>query len=78
MINESRGLWAGPDFQHLLPQKSRSFENYDKPPNLISDLVPIYIQANWVKFGQVCIQTTDPLPLSVLSIIPDVSQIGGT
>jgi len=78
MINESRGLWAGQDFDHLLPMKSRSFENYDQPPNLITDLVPIYIQASWVKFGQVCLQTTDPLPLSILSIIPDVAMIGGT
>lgn len=78
MVNESRGLWAGPDFDHLLPMKSRSFENYDQPPNLITDLVPIYIQASWVKFGQVCLQTTDPLPLSILSIIPDVAMVGGT
>jgi len=78
MINESRGLWAGPNFTNLLQTKSRSFENYDQPPNLITDLIPLYIQGSWVKFGQVCIQTTDPLPLSILSIIPDISQIGGT
>jgi len=76
LVSEARSVWAGRDFDHLYESKPRSTEGYDQPPGLLTGLVNIGIKTEWDDQGSVCIRQTDPLPITVLAIIPDVVMGG--
>lgn len=76
MVDETRSIWVGRDFDNLYESKTRAGENYDQPPGLVSGLVNVPIPTKWEDSGSVCIRQTDPLPIKVLAIIPDI-ELGG-
>lgn len=76
LVSEARSVWAGRDFDHLYESKPRSTEGYDQPPGLLTGLVNIGIKTEWDDQGSVCIRQTDPLPITVMAIIPDVVMGG--
>lgn len=76
VVNASRGIWAGTNGQTLYEYAQREYEFYDKPVDEATGVIEINIDANWSKGGRVYVQQRDPLPLSVLAIIPAVS-VGG-
>lgn len=76
VVNASRGIFAGTNGQSLYEYAQREFEFYDQPVNDATGVIDINIDANWSKGGRVYVQQRDPLPLSVLAIIPSVS-VGG-
>jgi hypothetical protein len=76
ILEESRGLYAGRDENSLVEYKQRSSENYDDPITLLTGIADILIQANWNKNGRVFVRQSDPLPLSILAAIPEVT-VGG-
>jgi hypothetical protein len=75
-VLESRGIWAGQDADHLFEAKTRSDENYDTPVRLQDGLVEIDISTNMSQTGSVFIRQTNPLPITVTALIPEVT-IGG-
>lgn len=75
-VKGSRGLWAGPDFDHLVEYKQRKFEDYDTPVAPLTGVAEVYIPTTWTGDGQFVIRQSDPLPLSVLSLMPEV-DVGG-
>lgn len=76
ILEESRGLFAGRDADNLLEYKQRAAENYDDPVTLLTGIADILIAGNWNKDGRVFVRQSDPLPLSILAVIPEVT-IGG-
>jgi len=76
LLEESRGVFAGKDAASLLEFKQRSSEDYDDPITLLTGLAEIRIIANWNTGGRIFVRQSDPLPLSILSAIPEVT-IGG-
>lgn len=76
-VEDSRGFWAGPTppsdngLDGLVEFKVRNEEGYDDPIALLTDKVDLVIGAQWNSNGRVFIRQTDPLPLSIQSIIPD-------
>lgn len=76
LVEESRGLFAGRDAGHLDEFKPRDAENYDDPATMQSGTLQVHIDNDWNGQGQVFIRQEDPLPLTVLGIIPELS-IGG-
>jgi hypothetical protein len=76
ILEESRGLYAGRDENSLVEYKQRSSENYDDSITLLTGIADIIIQANWNKNGRVFVRQSDPLPLSILAAIPEVT-VGG-
>jgi hypothetical protein len=76
LVEDSRGIWAGSDAAHLFEYKQRSTEAYGLPLPLMTRLVTVPISAAWNKGGRVFVRQKDPLPLSVLNVIPNV-EIGG-
>jgi hypothetical protein len=76
ILEESRGLYAGRDENSLVEYNQRSSENYDDPITLLTGIADILIQANWNKNGRVFVRQSDPLPLSILAAIPEVT-VGG-
>jgi len=77
MVESSRGVWVGPDSDHLTEYKQRSTENYNETTRLVTGVISVAMNASYGKGGRVFIRQRDPLPLTVLAAIP-VGRLGGT
>ena len=78
IVNQSRGAKIGRDADHLTEVKPRLVsDGYYNPNALQDDLIEAYIETNWDTKGKVFVRQDDPLPLTILGLIPDVSVAGG-
>lgn len=75
-VERSRGLWAGPNADHVTEVKQRDFEPYGDPIALFTGDMKLAIPPSWGRSGSVVLQQRDPLPLTVLAVIPEV-DVGG-
>ncbi|WP_421526754.1 hypothetical protein [Pseudomonas brenneri] len=75
VVEESRGILAGTNKNQLYEAKTNRYE-YEPPIELLTGQAQITIPNNWQGKGRVFIRQADPLPLSVLAVIPEVT-IGG-
>ena len=75
VVEESRGILAGTNKNNLYPAKTERYE-YEPPIELLTGQAQINIPNTWQNKGRVFIRQADPLPLSVLAVIPEVT-IGG-
>jgi hypothetical protein len=75
LVQDSRGIFAGPDADHLYEYKPR-LTNYSAPPALLTELIEIPITSSWAVAGRILVRQTDPLPLTVLTAIPN-GDVGG-
>lgn len=69
-VEATRGVWAGPDENNLTELKIRDTEHYDDPVALATGTVNMNITPGWNSTGSVLIRQTDPLPVSVLAVVP--------
>lgn len=69
-VENSRGILAGPDADNLNDLKIRRDEGYDDPIELATGTVEVNIAADWNSTGAVLIRQIDPLPLSILAVVP--------
>lgn len=76
MVQDSRGIFAGTPGGKMYEYPQREFEFYDDPVANKTGLITVDLDAEWDKNGRVIITQSDPLPLSILSIIPKVT-VGG-
>ena len=76
IVEESRGIFAGPDADHLDEFVQRESEPYEEPVALKTGLASIRVDSHWEPGGRVFVRQVDPLPLSILNIMPDV-DVGG-
>lgn len=75
IVEESRGIFAGKDKNSLYEEKTER-DTYEQPLELLTGQTAIAISNDWQGKGRVFIRQSDPLPLSVLAVIPEVT-IGG-
>ena len=82
-VETSRGIWVGagppednslnedddPLFQ-LREAKTRNAEGYDSPVDLKTDTITVNFDNGWNSHGRIFIRQVDPLPLSVLTVVP--------
>ncbi|MGP1254929.1 MAG: ubiquitin-activating E1 FCCH domain-containing protein [Kiloniellales bacterium] len=73
---DARGIFAGPSFENLDEYKQRSTEAYGEAIRLFTGDISMDIPPEWNDQGIVCIRQSDPIPLVLLSIAPQV-DIGG-
>ncbi|MEZ1840286.1 hypothetical protein QVM62_20765 [Pseudomonas putida] len=76
ICQESRGIFAGPDADHLDEFKQRAGENYGEPIDLLTGRAEMEIPCKWDSYGRLFIRQSDPLPLTILGVMPNV-QSGG-
>jgi hypothetical protein len=74
-VEKSRGLWAGPDAARLVEQKS-TLSTYGAPLDLVTGDVEQAVRPDWNSQGSVLIRQKDPLPMTILAIVPEI-EIGG-
>jgi hypothetical protein len=76
LVEESRGIRVGPDENHLTEAKVRALENYDQPVESFTGVIEVRTQAKWDRNGTVFVRQSDPLPLTILASIPDLTSGG--
>ena len=75
-VDQSSGIFVGPDEDHLVEAKQRTTEPYGSPPSLKSDEILVVMTPSWAASGQIFVRQSDPLPLTVVGVTAEVS-IGG-
>lgn len=76
-MQDSRGLKAGPYFTSLVEIKERTNQKMGQPIGLFTGDQRVVLPAVYNVPGQICWQVDDPLPSTVLALIPEV-VIGDT
>jgi hypothetical protein len=76
LLNETLSVNYGPDAAHLLSHKQRTIENYNEPINPLSGIMTDSLLTNWGKTAQIFIRQSDPLPITILAIMPEVTSGG--
>ncbi|WP_060545739.1 hypothetical protein [Pseudomonas sp. NBRC 111136] len=76
LCQESRGIFAGPDADNLDEFKQRAGENYGAPIELLTGRAEMDIPCKWDTEGRLFIRQSDPLPLTILGVMPNV-RAGG-
>ena len=74
---DSRGGWVGENHNKLSEIKFRDiYDNYNamQPKTILNQIT---INASWDKKGSVIVRQTEPLPMCILNVIPQVT-LGGT
>lgn len=69
-LEESRGLFGGVDEDNLQELKIRSDESLGDPIDLETGTVDINIKSAWTREGKILIRQIDPVPASVLAVVP--------
>lgn len=76
IVKETRGLKSGPDLTLLDDFKMREFEDYESPIALMSGVMEVNTSGTWDKNGRFVLVQDDPLPATVLALIPEVAISG--
>jgi hypothetical protein len=71
-VENTMGLWVGPDRTHMRELKFGLPALYGQVLPMVTGLLNTKMSPKWSKEGRVVIQQRDPLPMSILSITPEV------
>lgn len=72
----SGSIFVGPAFDKLKEVKTRTTEPYGTPPALRTGVFNLMMSPQWTDDGGICIRQPNPLPITILSIAPDVATGG--
>lgn len=76
-LEASRNFWAGPKRGGKLYESKPDYrETYDAPVATTTGITELKIESVWQESGRVYIQQPDPLPLTVLALIPEITISG--
>jgi hypothetical protein len=70
-VQNTRGLFVGPDSDSLEEYPSRSTELWGDPAAILTDLIKIPISDDWAREAGVTIQSEQGLPMTILSMLAD-------
>lgn len=77
-VEMTRGIWIGPrdgarDSVHLVEYKQRANEAWNEAIQLYTGDLAITPQWDWTDGGNMWIKQFDPLPMTILAVMPDVT-----
>jgi hypothetical protein len=77
-VQNTRGIFTGQsdgerNSPNLVEFKQRSIEAWNEAVGMFTGDVPITLMQDWNKTGEVWIKQFDPLPMTILAIMPDVT-----
>lgn len=75
-VEESRGGKIGYDSDHLTEFKQRAYEPYGTATSLKTGDIKVTMPSTWTTEGSIFFRQDDPLPMTLLAVIPEVS-VGG-
>lgn len=84
LVEKSRGIFVGEGAQadQILPMdtlieyKQRSTEDFGEPTDLFTGVLRVNIRAVWNRGGRIRVVQQDPLPVTILSVLPRVTSGG--
>lgn len=71
-FEQSLGGWYGPDLDHMREIKYGLPAQYGQTPSWITGDKDLTMSPSWNKDGQIVVQQRDPLPMTLLALIPEV------
>lgn len=69
---KSRAPFIGPNFEDMVEMKQREDENMGEPTQMLTGDIRTNTPASWNSHGRVAIRLLDPIPLTILAIIPEL------
>lgn len=77
-VEQTRGIFIGPrdgarGDEHLVEYKQRSTEDWDDPIEPITGDISLTPQWDWDTGGNMWVKQFDPLPMTILAIMPDIT-----
>jgi len=72
-VESSRGGKIGPDADRLTEFKQRAYEPYGTSTSLKSGDIRVAIASKWSTSGSIFYRQDDPLPMTLLAVIPEVA-----
>lgn len=75
-VEESRGGKIGYDSDHLTEFKQRAYEPYGTATSLKTGDIKVTMPSTWTTEGSIFFRQDDPLPMTLLAVIPEVT-VGG-
>ena len=75
-VESSRGGKVGTDADNLTEFKQRAYETYGTPTALKTGDIRVTMPSKWSSSGSLFYRQDDPLPMTLLAVIPEVS-VGG-
>lgn len=75
-VDQSSGVFAGPNLNKLTQFKQRTTEAYGSAPNLVTDEMEIVLEPSWQSGGQIYVRQSDPLPITLVSMTIE-AEMGG-
>jgi len=76
LVDATRGIFAGPDADHLREFKQRTDEPMGDVPRLLTGKPYIITTAKWNNHGRLFVRQSEPLPITILAAIPRIT-VGG-
>ncbi len=76
-VDQTRGIEMGQTFDDLTLYKDRDLNTIGQPIELFTGDQRMIIGGGWNTEAQICVQQANPLPVTVLGVVPEV-QIGDT
>mgnify|MGYP003132302358 CR=1 FL=1 len=70
-VQDSRGLFIGPDEETLEEYPSRSTELWGDPASTLTDLIKLPISDDWAREAGIAIKSEQGLPMTILSMMAD-------
>lgn len=76
-VYRSSGVKSGPTFGKLMeyPQRTQA-DAYGTPPGMVTDVINMKLAPSWQEDGSICVRQAAPLPLTILSLAPEVATGG--
>lgn len=74
-VDQTRGLEAGPTFDDLTAYKDRDLNTIGQPIELFTGDQRLVIGGGWTTEAQMCVEQSNPLPATILGLIPEI-QLG--
>lgn len=73
ILQESRSVSIGPDFDHLDEIEAKQTTGYGLP-DILDGTYEAPIRSQWIERGRVCVRQTDPLPITILGVVPEFKE----
>lgn len=72
LLYSTRGVYVGPDFDHLDEFAQREYEDLQDAIEPVSDILMAPVRTRIDKSGRICVRQSRPLPITILGLQPDI------
>lgn len=72
-VEKTRGMWVGPTEDALVEYKQRAGEAWNAAIQAFTGDVTIGVMWDWDKSGATWVKQFDPLPMTILALMPDLT-----